>query len=398
MAERDVLTKIADVDAHEGPVWLDGALYFTSLPRHERPGHPVVDIRRLALDTGEVTTVRADANAANGMTLAPDGRLLVCEQGTLDEPARISAVDPATGEAETVVDALAGLPLNSPNDVVVKRDGTIWFTDPSYGFLQGFKPEPAHGDFVYRFDPRPAGSRSSPTDFDKPNGLAFSPDETVLYVGDSGREPRARQLRPAPAAPHPRLRRRRRPARRTAACSRSRRPASPTGSRSTPTAASTPRAFSGVQVFDPAGELLGEIALPGRRELHLRRREPQRPLHHDRHGGLGRGRSTRKERDHMTDRHAPARSSTTAAPTRCIAAAERQGAREHGQPRRDRGRRPVRRADPAAPHRGRADRELARRGRQGPHRRDLRAAEPRDRGAGQRAAGSARSRCTAPRR
>src|SRR5262245_15969531 len=113
------LTKVADVDAHEGPVWLDGALYFTSLPRHERPGHPVVDIRRLVPETGELTTVRADANAANGMTLAPDGQLLVCEQGTMDAPARIGAVDPATGETETVVDALAGLPLNSPNDVVV---------------------------------------------------------------------------------------------------------------------------------------------------------------------------------------------------------------------------------------------------------------------------------------
>src|SRR5262249_10455562 len=180
------VVKVADVDAHEGPVWLDGALYFTSLPRHDRPGHPVVAIRRLDLETGEVTTVRADANAANGMTLAPDGRLLVCEQGTMDAPARIGAVDPATGETETVVDALAGLPLNSPNDVVVKRDGTIWFTDPSYGFLQGFRPEPAHGDFVYRFDPATGQLTVVASDFDKPNGLAFSPDESVLYVGDSG--------------------------------------------------------------------------------------------------------------------------------------------------------------------------------------------------------------------
>ena len=121
----------------------------------------------------------ADANAANGMTLAPDGRLLVCEQGTMDAPARISAVDPMTGEAEAVVDALAGLPLNSPNDVVVKRDGTIWFTDPSYGFLQDFRPEPAHGDFVHRFDPVTAQLTVVASDFDKPNGLAFSPDENV---------------------------------------------------------------------------------------------------------------------------------------------------------------------------------------------------------------------------
>src|SRR5207249_3393410 len=95
-------------------------------------------------------------------------------------------VDPPTGDAETVIDALAGLPLNSPNDVVIHRDRTIWFTDPTYGFLQGFKPEPAHGDFVYRFDPSSGRLTVVASDFDKPNGLAFSPDGGVLYVGDSG--------------------------------------------------------------------------------------------------------------------------------------------------------------------------------------------------------------------
>ena len=289
MAERDVLTKVAEVDAHEGPVWLDGALYFTSLPRHERPGHPVVDIRRLVPETGEVTTVRADANAANGMTLAPDGRLLVCEQGTMDEPARISAVDPATGQAETVVDALAGLPLNSPNDVVVKRDGTIWFTDPSYGFLQGFKPEPAHGDFVYRFDPATGRLTVVASDFDKPNGLAFSPDETVLYVGDSGanHEPGSFD----PRRPHHirafdvvgnRLRKRP-PVRGHDA----RLPGRDQGRRR------RPRLRLGVQRragLRPGRRARRRDRAAGRRELHLRRREPRHPLHHDRHGRLGRGR------------------------------------------------------------------------------------------------------------
>ena len=103
--------------------------------------------------SGEVSVLRVDANAANGMALHPDGRLLVCEQGTRSSPARISLVDRATGEAETVVDGWGGLLLNSPNDVVVKRDGTVWFTDPAYGFLQGFRPAPALGDFVYRHGP-----------------------------------------------------------------------------------------------------------------------------------------------------------------------------------------------------------------------------------------------------
>lgn len=173
---------VAQVDAHEGPVYVaeEDALYFTSVPR------PEVDIKRLSLHSGEVSVLRADANKANGMTLAPDGRLLVCEQGTRSAPARISLVDRATGASETLVDGWRGAPLNSPNDVVVKRDGTAWLTDPSCGFLQGFRPEPQLGDVVYRHDPATGDTDVVADGFDKPNGLAFSPDECVLYVGDSG--------------------------------------------------------------------------------------------------------------------------------------------------------------------------------------------------------------------
>jgi gluconolactonase len=259
------LVKVADADAHEGPVFLDGSLYFTSLPRHERPGHPEVAIRRLVLDgldAVEVVTVRQQANAANGMTLAHDGRLLVCEQGTMDAPARIAAVDPATGDAETVVDALAGLPLNSPNDVVVKSDGTIWFTDPSYGALQGFKPEPAHGDFVSRYEPERDRLTVVASDFDKPNGLAFSPDERVLYVGDSGanHEPgsfdprRPHHLRAFDVVDN-RLVNDRLFAVTT--------PGFPDGIKVDAAGRVYASSFHGVQVFDPAGELLGEIHLPG---------------------------------------------------------------------------------------------------------------------------------------
>src|SRR5713226_9565682 len=110
------LEKLVDVDAHEGPVYVEAehAFYFTTLPK---PG-PEVAIKRLDLATGQVTVLLESVNGANGMTLGQDGRLLVCEQGTPHERARISAVDPATGATETVVDELAGLPLNSPNDVV----------------------------------------------------------------------------------------------------------------------------------------------------------------------------------------------------------------------------------------------------------------------------------------
>ncbi|MGH3037504.1 MAG: SMP-30/gluconolactonase/LRE family protein [Gaiellaceae bacterium] len=176
------LRRVAETDAHEGPVYVadEDALYFTTV-RRER-----VAITRLALADGTVTVVRADANMANGMALDRDGSLVVCEQGTLTAPARISRVDPRTGDVDTVVDSWNGLLLNSPNDVVVARDGTIWFTDPSYGYLQGFRPEPQTGDHVYRYDPVSGELTAVLDSLDKPNGLAFSPHERVLYVGDNG--------------------------------------------------------------------------------------------------------------------------------------------------------------------------------------------------------------------
>jgi len=181
------LDLVVETDAHEGPVYVadEDALYFTTLPRPGRDG-PRVDIRRVSLEDGALTTVRADANAANGMALAPDGRLLVCEQGSMTRPAGITLVDRATGATETLVDAYGGLPLNSPNDVVVARDGGVWFTDPTYGHLQGFRPPPALPDVVYRYDPASADLAVVADGFDKPNGLVLAPDERTLYVGDSG--------------------------------------------------------------------------------------------------------------------------------------------------------------------------------------------------------------------
>jgi gluconolactonase len=244
--------RVAAVDAHEGPVYVadEHTLYFTSVPR------PQVDIKRLDLRTGAVTVVRADANKANGMTLAPDGRLLVCEQGTFSAPARISLVDRSTGATETVVATFNGAPLNSPNDVVVKRDGTIWFTDPSYGFEQGFRPAPRLGDVVYRHDPRTGRTVVAAAGFDKPNGLAFSPDENVLYVGDSGEN-----------------------AHRIVAIDGHGRhlfavidPGYPDGIKVDADGLVYVAGPSGVDVFDPAGERVGVIDIPG--AVHLAFGEP----------------------------------------------------------------------------------------------------------------------------
>ncbi len=169
------LEHVVDVDAHEGPVYIPGedALYFTSVPR---PG-PRVDIKRLDLGSLTLSVVREDAHAANGMALGHDGNLVVCEQigGAL------ASVDPATGARRVLAEG-----FNSPNDVVVKSDGTVWFTDPSYGWLQGFRPRPLLRDGVRRFDPRTGEVTTVAESFDKPNGLCFSPDERTLYVSDNG--------------------------------------------------------------------------------------------------------------------------------------------------------------------------------------------------------------------
>jgi gluconolactonase len=253
------LVRVVDIDAHEGPVYVpsEDALYFTTLPRELR-----VDVKRLDLASGAVTTVRADANMANGMTLARDGRLLVCEQGTRDAPARIAALDPVTRATETVVVAWRDMPFNSPNDVVVAGDGSIWFTDPSYGFLQGFRPPPRAGDYVYRHDPIAGRTDVVSASFDKPNGLAFSPDERVLYVGDSGanHEPGTYDSR----RPHHivafdvhdgRLENERVFA--VVA------PGFPDGLKVDAAGRVYASSFSGVQVFNRGGTLIGEIQLPG---------------------------------------------------------------------------------------------------------------------------------------
>ncbi len=184
------LELVVATDAHEGPVYVQeqDALFFTTVPQNVNvpaPGYKTVAISRLDLATAQVTVVRQPSNRANGMTLDREGRLVVCEQGTRSSPAAISRLDPRTGARESLVEQWFGLPFNSPNDVVVKSDGSIWFTDPSYGFLQSFKPAPSVGDFVYRFDPATGSLAVVADSFNKPNGLAFSPDESILYVNDS---------------------------------------------------------------------------------------------------------------------------------------------------------------------------------------------------------------------
>ena len=253
-----------ETDAHEGPVYVAGehALYFTTVPR-PGAGGPIVDIRRLDLDTRRVATVRADANAANGMALAPDGRLLVCEQGSMTRFAGMTLVDRETGATAMLGAAYAGHPLNSPNDAVVARGGAMWFTDPSYGHLQGFRPPPALADAVYRLDPASREVTLVADGLDKPNGLAFSPDEGTLYVGDSGAihapgdyDPnRPRRVLAFDVRDHSGLA--------DARVFADGIPGFPDGIKVDTAGRVYVSCERGVQVFGPDGRLLGEIAVPG---------------------------------------------------------------------------------------------------------------------------------------
>jgi len=235
------LEHLVDVDAHEGPVYVAGedALYFTSVPR---PG-PRVDIKRLDLGSLTVSVVREDAAAANGMALGLDGRLVVCEQ----IGGAIAAIDRSSGERELLVDG-----FNSPNDVVVRSDGTIWFTDPSYGWLQGFRPPPGRRDAVHRFDPRAGVATAVARSFDKPNGLCFSPGERTLYVADNG-EPH--HLKAFDVVDGQRLERER--------VIHVSTPLHPDGLKADAEGRLYASFAGGVQVLSPDGLLIGEIDLPG---------------------------------------------------------------------------------------------------------------------------------------
>ncbi len=161
----------------EGPVWWeDGSVTWSDIPNNRM-------LRRHSVEGG--TVFRQPSNHANGHTRDREGRLLSCEHSGR----RVSRTE-HDGTVVTLVDRYQGRRLNSPNDVVVKSDGTIWFTDPSYGILsddEGVKADSEIGAcHVYRFDPATGDLQIAADDFDKPNGLAFSPDENLLYISDTG--------------------------------------------------------------------------------------------------------------------------------------------------------------------------------------------------------------------
>ena len=161
----------------EGPVWFadGGYLLWSDIPNNR--------MLRWTPETG-VSVFRAESNNSNGNTRDRQGRLVTCEHLTR----RVTRTEP-DGSITVIADRHKGKRLNSPNDVVVKSDDSIWFTDPSYGILtefEGSRSEQEQGGcYVYRVDPRTGEIATVVEDFVKPNGLAFSPDEKILYVADS---------------------------------------------------------------------------------------------------------------------------------------------------------------------------------------------------------------------
>ncbi|MCP4538095.1 MAG: SMP-30/gluconolactonase/LRE family protein [Chloroflexi bacterium] len=155
----------------EGPVWIEeGYLLFSDIPASR--------IHKWS-PNGRVEVWREPSGEPNGLTLDRQNRLIACEH----KNRRVSRTE-ADETVVTLADRYQGKQLNSPNDVVVKSDGTIYFTDPPYGIRPEEREQPCNG--VYRILPDDTLELLA-DDFDRPNGLAFSPDESILYVDDSPR-------------------------------------------------------------------------------------------------------------------------------------------------------------------------------------------------------------------
>ncbi|MGB7098747.1 MAG: SMP-30/gluconolactonase/LRE family protein [Xanthobacteraceae bacterium] len=161
----------------EGPVWMGDAdcLLFQDIPNN----------RTMRWTEGlGISIYRTPSNYANGQTRDRRGRLIACSHR-----GRCLYRTEYDGSVTTLVDRHGGKRLNAPNDVVVKSDGTIWFSDPLYGIsndYEGGRQASEQPPAVYRFDPQSGNIRVVADDFDGPNGIAFSPDESRLYISETG--------------------------------------------------------------------------------------------------------------------------------------------------------------------------------------------------------------------
>ncbi|CCD90596.1 putative gluconolactonase (gnl) [Bradyrhizobium sp. ORS 375] len=163
----------------EGPVYVPAAksLLWSDIPNDR--------LMRFDETDGSVSVFESPCGYHNGHTRDALGRVIACEHGGR----RISRLE-HDGSWTGLIDRFEGKRFNSPNDAVVKSDGTIWFSDPTYGIDSAYEGHAAQSEIgasnVYRFDPASGAVAAVVTDMVKPNGLAFSPDERLLYVADTG--------------------------------------------------------------------------------------------------------------------------------------------------------------------------------------------------------------------
>jgi gluconolactonase len=223
----------------EGPVWMpDGHLLFSDIPANR--------IYKWTPDAGPAVWREPSGNS-NGLTIDRQKRLIACEHGNR----RVSRTE-ADGTVVALADRCQGGRLNSPNDVVVRSDGTIYFTDPPYGIEPQEREQPCNGLYCILPDGR---LELLVDDFDRPNGLAFSPDESVLYVDDSPRRHvRAFDVRPDGTLSNSRV----------IADMDHPQPGSPDGMKIDMQGNLYVAGATGIWVFEPNGTCLGVIVTPER--------------------------------------------------------------------------------------------------------------------------------------
>lgn len=163
----------------EGPVWFGDirCLIWSDIPNNR--------MLRWTEETGDVSVFRSPTHNSNGNTRDRQGRLVTCEH----DSRRVTRTE-HDGSVRVLMDSYEGKPLNSPNDVVVHSDGSVWFTDPGYGILLNYEGHMAEAELpthVYRLEPDTGAVTVVADDFLRPNGLCFSPDENLLYIVDTGR-------------------------------------------------------------------------------------------------------------------------------------------------------------------------------------------------------------------
>ena len=241
-----------------GMEWAEGPVYFIEGDFLLWSDIPNDRMMRYS-DADGVSVFRQPAGYTNGHYRDRQGRLVSCEHGNR----RVSRTEP-DGTITTLADNYEGNRLNSPNDLVVKSDGSIWFTDPPYGILsdrEGHKADSElDGCFVFRLDPESGALEIVADDFDRPNGLCFSPDERILYIADTGAPGhiRAFDVREDPGVSG------------TARLTNSRvfavvAPGKSDGFRADTDGNIFTSAWDGVQVYSPQSELLGKILVPEQR-------------------------------------------------------------------------------------------------------------------------------------